>query len=243
MLKILIAALIAMSSTAALSAPLEVAMDADFAPYSYVDSSGKPAGFYYELLTKMFEINKVDYKLNVYPWARVLSSTDDNSLDVSIPWRAKAERFEKYHMIGPFTNIGSSYYFFQKKGSKHDWKEMSDLKGKTVGVVRGFSYPAEFEKDTSMIKETQDDTGTLVKMLLAGRVDLVISDEVVFKAEMEKQKLAGKIERTGKAIETTDRYIVVPKGKTEIADRITKMFNTFKKSKEYKKIVDKYVIK
>ena len=190
----------------------------------------------------MMEMNKVDYKINAYPWARVLASTDNNSIDLSIPWRSKPERFEKYHMVGPFTNIGSSYYLFKKKGSPINWKTMEDLKGKKVGVVRGFSYPGDFEKDSGMLKESLNDTATLVRMLIAGRVDLIISEEVVLNAELKKQDKLKSIERSGKAIETTDRYMVIPKEKILLAAKIKDMFIKFKETKEYKAIVDKYVL-
>ncbi|OFZ29148.1 MAG: hypothetical protein A2622_13990 [Bdellovibrionales bacterium RIFCSPHIGHO2_01_FULL_40_29] len=222
---------------------LSIAMDENFPPYCYINESGKPAGIYVELLSQMLETNGIKFQFRPLPWARLVSETDQNTVDISIPWRATPERFEKYKMLGPFTHGAGDYYFFAKKTSKATWNSLIDLKGKSIGVVRGFSYPKEFDETTVLTKEAKNDTTTLVKMLVGGRLDFAFSDEIVFKAEMEKQNIQSQIIKVGRPLAGTDRYFVVPKEKSELANKLSKMFELFSKTPEYDRIVRRYISK
>jgi ABC-type amino acid transport substrate-binding protein len=106
-------------------------------------------------------------------------------VNLSIPWRAKKERFQKYFMVGLLTS--SPTPFLVKKGSKIQYIKLEDLKKYTIGTILGFAYPKSFEEATFLKKSPIAGENTqLLKKLIKSRVDLVICDRTVFFALARK---------------------------------------------------------
>ncbi|WP_419906017.1 substrate-binding periplasmic protein [Kiloniella sp.] len=122
-----------------------------------------------------------------------------------------------------------------------EWTHLKDLKEYRIGSISGYAYPSDFEQADFLQKmEMTVTNGTLIKMLAAGRLDLIIGDEHVLAVEAANEGLSGQFKQAGPALETVKRYIAVPKSKTTIASTIENALKTFQETPQYQNILNKY---
>lgn len=228
-------------STTANAEPLKIAYDSSFRPFTYTGTDNKAEGFHVDIVRALARAEGLEIELLPMPWARLVKTTDRDEVSASIPWRSKPERFTKYNMVGPFTETGSRTMLFQRKDMPVAWSDLSDLKGKTVGVVRGFAYSKAFEDAEGIKRAEAPSTESLILQLTAGRLDLIISDETVLLSEATALGITDKIERSGPPLEAVKRYIVVSKEQKALADRLQKAMDSFRSSDDFKAIAAKYL--
>ncbi|MBL4905971.1 MAG: transporter substrate-binding domain-containing protein [Sneathiella sp.] len=224
------------------SDPLLIVADISFAPFSYKDEKGSAAGLHVDITKGALEYSGIEYEIQLMPWKRIIELSDAGGADISLPWRHKPERFEKYHMIGPFTDKGSGTYFWSHLDSTVSWKDLQDLRGTRIAAISGFAYPSSFENADYLTKTFQTgNTEMLVRFAAAKRFDLVLSDETVFMAAARKLKMENKIKRVGPSLEQVRRYAVVPKQKPDVARKITAAFEAFRNTPRYREIINAYM--
>ncbi len=222
--------------------PLLVVVDEAFAPFTFKNSKGEADGLHVEI-TKGALINAgIEFEILLMPWKRIKELSEQGKLDLSLPWRSKAERFKNFNMIGPFTKQGSRTYFWAHKDSTISWKELNDLDGKTVAGISGFAYPSSFENADYLKKAMiTGNTNMLVRLIHAKRYELVISDETVIRFAAKNLNLEKMIKKVGYSLDSVMRYAVVPKKKQVIARMVTKAFSDFQKTSKYQEILEKYI--
>jgi len=218
-----------------------IAYDPEFRPLTFQDGQGAAAGLYIEILRSALKQSGIKFRLVPRPWKRLVADTDAGLVDVSVPWRHQEERFRKYHMVGPITADGMPARLWQRKGAGLTWTDYDDLKGLRVGVRAGFTYADAFDKADSFDRVQVFSDDMLIKMLMAGRYDLAISDEATFRDTARFLGLHDDIEPIkGPIIDTTLRYFVVPKSKPEIAERLRETLENHRQSADYTQILQRY---
>lgn len=110
------------------------------------------------------------------PWARAIYEVREGGSDGIIGvWRSKArETFLAYSQPLLDNEIG----FYGRADHRQDVHDLSKLKRLTIGVVRGYLNPPNFEAAKLRTEEALDDEANLRK-LAAGRVDLALIDKGV----------------------------------------------------------------
>ena len=221
--------------------PLKLVIDHQFPPYTMQMTDGSLAGIYYEIVSGALNTAGIKYDAMAAPWKRLVEMTDANALDLSIPWREKEERFEKYNMVGPLTPSGSRTVFWQRIDDPTiEWSNLNDLVGKRIGIVSGFAYPKDFEQAGYLNKLSVVKSDLLIQLLDKKRVDLIIGDEHVLFAEAGHLGLINRFRVSGKPVDTTKRYIVVPKNKKELAERLQVALDAFQQTNAFRSILRRY---
>jgi polar amino acid transport system substrate-binding protein len=177
------------------------------------------------LVSKGYQVN-----VHFYPWARSVKLVEQGKIDILFPEYfigssapsdviANKKRRELLVLSNKFP--GGEIALLKRKG--YDFvlnKDLSNLKGKHIGVVRGYQNTPEF--DAMMDAQLFDvikavDELQLMKLLAAKRVDFVIGDPKVFDysvnysnlSNANKQALLDAVEQVKPALKYNHLYFAV----------------------------------
>lgn len=116
-----------------------------------------------------------------YPWRRVTSSFNtDPSIIGYFPEYRSPELERRYLFSDPigYSPLGFAYVI----GNEFDWQDLGDLTQFEIGIVAGYVNEARFDAmvrrgDISVIEANDDQT--LLRLLIAGRIDAAVMDQQV----------------------------------------------------------------
>lgn len=202
-----------LSSIAAIPAHAEAALLVD------VDSGNPPfmfgtatqaEGFYPELVVAAFERMKRPVQLSAKPWKRALAELDIGIAGVAGIYKTE-ERVKKYDFSEPlFTERMAVYYNVSQPVR---YKELSDLYGKRIGVLLGWSYGDAFDRARSerkfVVEEVYNDSQNFEK-LAQGRVDVVLAIEQVGAIQLRNIRFSA-IERSPAILAEKTTHLALPK--------------------------------
>lgn len=110
------------------------------------------------------------------PWARVMKEVEAGEHDgvVAVWYKAERESFLTYSAPLVDTQVG----FYGRTLHPIDVSNLKALQGRTIGTVRGYANPLNFEAAQLKHEDVTDDISNLRK-LLAGRVDLIVIERAL----------------------------------------------------------------
>lgn len=157
---------------------LEIGSD-DRPPYEFVEH-GRYRGIALDiLLTALERMDESVAGVDQYPWARGLRLLEGGGLDVLCCGIEDVARksFVRYHEEPLFA---SRFALFVRARDKESLEvlRLSDLDGRTLGVVRGYSYSEEINaylRTRTDLVEVSTDAANL-ELLLRGRVQYALGD-------------------------------------------------------------------
>ncbi len=208
----------------------------DFPPYNFIDENGNKTGLDTEIVKAVMKQIKIELTIKNAPWKRVVSYVDNNKVSFAYQFMGKPERFEKYWMIGPIRN-GKTYLAVLKDSPIKDFNSLDDLKGNSIGCVSGYAYSPEFDKSTSLKKDTCKNNILLIKKLVAKRVDVIIIDLNNLSYLSKKQGVYDQIRILPKLIREVPRYVAFPKQQKEKSEIFKKGLEEIKANGTYDKIL------
>lgn len=145
----------------------------DYPPYTSQDL--KNDGFLTELAVAAFKLSGYDVEIVYLPWARGLEMTKRGKYDGLMDMWRRPDR-EVFFIFSQ--EIGASQVvMFKRKDNPAVADSYEDLKKYSIGVVRGYANPPEFESVRDQLK-VQEATGdiTNLKKLLGKRIDVILID-------------------------------------------------------------------
>lgn len=169
-----------------------------------------------ERFTKIFlAIEKdlsIQFQLQIYPWNRAvkIASTEGGLIfGLSIT----PERAEVFSFSDPV--IYQYLWLVTRSDNQFKFKSLQDLKGKTIGVVRGSKYGGEFDQQKNILFKTDDDIdayGTRLKKLSNKQIDAIIfASPLTNVKELEKTVNAIRIPTENEATPAIQaRFAVLP---------------------------------
>jgi polar amino acid transport system substrate-binding protein len=204
-----LASLFTGGSLAAQESPT-IGFDEANAPFMY-GQNGEAKGLYPALITAAFAKIGVAVKETPAPWTRVLATTDAGKAGVGGLYK-NAEREAKYDFSAPIFQERLQIYV--NTGKKFDVASVDDLTGKTVGVIRGWSYGDAFDKARAAgkfkVEEVDSDQLNLNKLGL-GRIDAAVAIQQSADAVIAKNGLTGKVAAVEKPLAANDTYLAFAK--------------------------------
>ena len=150
-------------------------------PYKFVEN-GQIIGAHVDTLREVCKRLGYEVEIQLLPWARALQyatqgyDVQGKQVDGIFSFLKTEERTQSFYY--PIESLGSvKSVLVAPKGSNITVSSLNDLKGKTIGVVRGYSYTPEFDNDKTLAKQVAKDNTQLLNMLFKKRTDLVAGEE------------------------------------------------------------------
>ncbi|WP_374073646.1 substrate-binding periplasmic protein [Bdellovibrio bacteriovorus] len=229
-------------------------MTAVFPPFSYVDAQGKPVGLMTEIVEELLVELKKQGKaemaratIQVFPWKRAYKISTEHPNILMYPLgTVPAEREKLFTWVGPKMTRSIWIYALKEKAPQLQLKSKEELKGKVVGVTRGYSWTEDLQKLGAVMDGAVDDK-ILVLKLLGRRMPYMAIDEDVLdyiQREVSKEHPAYAKVKFEKIVRLSDLgYRTFGVSKTsdpEIVESLQKAFQGVEKRGVIKKLQKKY---
>jgi polar amino acid transport system substrate-binding protein len=132
---------------------------------------------------------QIKFEIRRYPWTRLLVNAK-NSEGIIFGLSKNRERLQIYQFSEA---IYANYvWLVTRSDSSFSYNSMLDLKGKTVGVIRGTSYGDEFDSQRNVLFQVEEDVGShgaRLKKLINKRMDVMIFGDRRAQADEVEQLL------------------------------------------------------
>ena len=218
-------------------------------PFAY-EEEGVKKGIDYDVFMEISKRMGFTAKIELLPWKRIWESLKKGSIDgtIEIYFNKNREEFVIYSKI-PIRY--SAINVFVNKGHEFDFRNISDLFGKTVGKQSGFFISHEFEqavKSQKIILDEARETDRNIKKLILKRIDCIVSSPLIAKFYMKKLGLQDEIVQLPVALVPGKKvHLALSKKGKNIKDKLQFMEEINKTLKEihldgtFQKISDKYL--
>jgi len=116
----------------------------------------------------------VKFQVRMYPWARAeRNARSGGGLVFGLP--KNPDRLRELHYSEAVAS--NTLWIVTRSDATFPFESLADLKGKTIGAVRGYGYGDEFEQSRNKLFRVEDDIpsrATRLQRLLLKRVDAVL---------------------------------------------------------------------
>jgi polar amino acid transport system substrate-binding protein len=158
--------------------PVKLVADADFAPYSFLSSTGSPAGLAVELAIAACERARLRCTLDVLPYGEILASLESGEADVAVTGpRLDPATLTAARMTRPYFRIMAR--FAVQAASTLASADPEVLSGSRIGVVKDTVHARWLEAyyGGSYI-QPYDSLALAGEALKAGEVDAIFGDNL-----------------------------------------------------------------
>ena len=153
---------------------LTVAFTGDMPGSGWQD--GKMIGYDGELMQQVADSLKLPIKPALMEWSGTIASVQAGRVDAMLGTMGWTAQRSKIMLL-------SEPIMYFRNGimqlDKTSWSKLSDLEGKKVGTITGFSFVPELRKIKDLQLSLYDTADAAVRDLLAGRLEAVIGDPPV----------------------------------------------------------------
>ncbi|MES2038116.1 MAG: transporter substrate-binding domain-containing protein [Pseudomonadota bacterium] len=147
---------------------------------------------------------QIKFEIRRYPWTRLLANARTGE-GIVFGLSKNRERMQTYQFSEA---IYANYvWLVTRSDATFVYNNMLDLKGKTVGVIRGTSYGDEFDSQRNVLFQVEEDLGShgaRLKKLINKRMDVMIFGDRHAQAD-EVEQLLMRILR--KELSTSDKSL------------------------------------
>ncbi|AIS15609.1 cystine transporter subunit [Pseudomonas chlororaphis subsp. aurantiaca] len=217
---------------------INVGLEGTYPPFSYVDESGKLAGFEVEFSEALAQKLGVKVKLQPTKWDGILAALESKRLDAVINQvTISDERKKKYDFSTPYTVSGIQALTQKKNEGK--FKTAADLAGHKVGVGLGTNYE-QWLKDNvpKAIIKTYDDDPTKYQDLRVGRIDAILVDRLAAFELIKKTN--DTLVVSGEPFSRQEAGVALRKGEPELLAAVNKAIEELRADGTLKKLSEKY---
>lgn len=211
------------------------AMSGLYPPFNYKDN-GELVGFDVEIGTALAKKMGMNPKPVTNPWQTILAALKAEKFNAIIGSMAITdERKKEVDFSDPYYESGAQIFVSK---DNNEIKSVDDIKGKKIGVVVSSSFEDVAKKYTDQVVTYDSDVTALQDLLVKGRLDAVITDELVGKYAINQNDL--KIKAVADPLYLDQMGIPVVKGNKELLDKINKALAEMKEDGTYGEISKKY---
>lgn len=203
---------------------------------------GEVHGFSVEVVQNVYASMGEDIiSIRPYPWVRALSELSMGQADALFsanfsPERTVAARYPAEDLIT------SPWVVWSRQDQNLD--AFDDLKGKLVGIVRGYSYTDEFmeflQAHCKVVEVVSDEV--CFRLLAAGRIDATVADLHNGRYLAEKWELEALVAHRDLVIKTTGLYAIFNKNfvDADFVRRFSRALKVFKQTEAYQNLEERY---
>lgn len=211
------------------------AMSGLYPPFNYQEK-GELVGFDVEIGNALAKKMGMNPKPVTNPWQTILAALKTDKFQAIIGSMAiTEERQKEVDFSTPYYQSGAQIFVANDQNSI---TTPDDLKGKKIGVVVSSTFEEIAKKYSDQVQTYDSDVTALQDLLVPGRLDAVITDELVGKYAITKNQIA--IKTVGEPLFLDQMAIPVKKGNAELLNKINKALEEIKKDGTYGEISKKY---
>ncbi len=183
-----------------------VAFEELLPPYSFA-IDGEMTGIDVSIIRTVLAEAGVTMEPRPTSWARVVHLVETNAVDVGFQFVDTLDRRQRFHLVGPIRK--GVTVVLARQNSMQPITSLADIGGLRVGTVEGFRYTPEADRLVAARQNDVHNNLTLVRQLLAGRVDAVLGDRrtLLFLARAQERldEVTVKLE-----VATLPRFVGIP---------------------------------
>jgi polar amino acid transport system substrate-binding protein len=237
LLNVLLVSALILTGTA-LQAQELVQFDAANPPFMFA-KEGTAAGLYPALFQEAFQRMGVKATFAAVPWKRALEDTDSGKAGTGGIYQ-NADRLAKYDFSDPY--FEERLAVFVIAGKEFPFTKASDLKGKVLNAILGWSYGEDFDglvKDGRIKVELTDSDKTNFAKLLAGRNEAVVATVESGNSTIKALKAEGKVVMLPHMLSVSKVYLAFGKSanKSALLVSFNKAIGAMKKDGTFDSIV------
>lgn len=133
-------------------------------------NSRRLQGYSWDVLRESYHAMGYTIELHILPWARAFNTVRGGSVDILFPTGFNQERSAFFHYSEePINHV--EFLIYVNQGSQWDWQGLASLRGRVIGVLRGWNYGDEWARMDAI--ETYEINNIMqgFRMLHQGRID------------------------------------------------------------------------
>ena len=222
---------------------LTVAMqEIGYFPFYYTEN-GKVKGFSVDVLNYIEANSKYDFEFIILSWPRALYLVAQGRVDLILTLFKTSEREQIYHFIEPSYAVEANQLFTLMDNKLEFNGQLQQLTPYSIGTIREYSYGEYFDGASYLNKLPALTEEVLLKLLLSRRIDMLISNPLVFNQIISKVKVKSQVKAIDPFISLIPVYMAMTKERKdsqEIKQTIGKLTQQLKASKYYQDLLDKY---
>ncbi len=212
----------------------------DFSPYEF-QKDGKPQGILVEIVEKICKRANISLKLVFLPFKRAYNKTKRGEIDGLFNFYKVKERLEFFDYTEPI--IENPLVFFVRKESELKFTTLNDLKGQKIGVMRGYTYGADFDNSTLFYKDVADSHEGNIKKLMFERIDMYPCDKLVGIYVARKIGMISELKILSNPLKIMYGHIGFTKNThQDIIQKINIVIQEMKKNGDIDQIINQYLI-
>lgn len=182
---------------------ITVGAEDDWPPYTHrVAGQDEPQGLTPTLVRRAFASQGVNVRFRTMPFARCMHEAAKGSVVACFNATRTAENASRYHWHPtPLFEEELSIFARRNPSGAAPTREltMADLRGTSVGITVGYTYPTELMSDPRIDRKLANSDEHLLHMLAAGRVDHILLNTVPAWYRLRAEPaLQGRVERVGR---------------------------------------------
>ncbi|PMR72303.1 transporter substrate-binding domain-containing protein [Billgrantia endophytica] len=211
------------------------AMTGLYPPFSYREN-GELTGFDVEIGRALAEEMGMEAEAVGNPWQTLIAALRSDRFDAVIGSMAiTEERQQQVDFTDPYYSSGAQVFI---SADDEELTSVDDLRGKTIGVLVASSFADAAKEYSDDLTTYTDDVTALRDLTVRGRVDAVITDQLVGENAIMKANLA--VKPLGEPIYVDDIGIAVNKGNEEMLERLNQALAAIKENGRYAEISEQY---
>ena len=187
-----------------------IAVDWGHSPYMF-ERDGKVTGIYPTLINAIFDRMGTEVVVKAYPWKRALKKGENGDVGIGGIYQT-ADRLKIFDYSTRIYTERVLVYVTPK--NTFAFNTLSDLEGKTIGVLRGWSYGDAFDyfrQEGKVKTKAGNNHDVSFKRLVAGHVDCIFAPELSGNQMMRQKGYQDKIVVLSKPVTINDTYLVFAK--------------------------------
>ena len=215
---------------------LQVGTEGTYAPYTFHDDNDDLVGYDVEIAQAVAEKLGVKAEFVETKWDSIIAGLDAKRFDVVINQVGITEdRLAKYDFSTPYTYTKGALII---SGSNKDISKFEDLEGKKSAQALTSNFATLAESYGAELVGT-DGFSQSIELVLTGRADATINDDVTFYDYM-KQKPDADVKIAALSEESSANAVLIRKGNESLVEAINTALSELTTEGTLKEISEKY---
>ena len=221
--------------------PIVIAVDQANAPFMYARGTDAE-GLYPKLVQAAFETLHIPVTIRPLPWLRALQMADQGKIGIAGIYK-NSKRLLKYDYSEEL--FREKIVLYVRPGDSFSFTRLEDLYGKTIGVIRGWSYGNKIDRAREEMRfqlEASAGDEQNFKKLILNRLDCVLTVEQTGELLSNRDLFHGKVQRLPRHVTINATYLIFPKSadQTETLAQFNEALRVMKANGTYQRLVTSF---